>query len=813
MKDKRQFIYDMCKEAAEKKGIWSQEVEDRLNHELEIISDKGFEDYFLIIQEMIQWAKSQGILVGPGRGSAAGSMVAYLMGITKINPLKYDLYFERFLNPARPDFPDIDTDFQATRRPEVFAHMKERYGEDRTCQISTYSRFHIKQVLRDLCRIFDVPMDVSNKISKEIPEGAKTLKEAMKSSKVKQFLNSHPKIRDLAEDIQGSIRQRSVHAAGLVITPRPISEFMASERVKGQLCSAFDMVAIDMLGILKVDILSLRTLDVIAKALELAGLGEDDLPEEFEDPEVYKVFQEGRTLGVFQFESQLLTGMAQELHISDFKTLYAATTIARPGPLHSGETKKYIARHNKKQKVTYLDDYMKPITEETYGLLLYQEQTMKTSVSLANFAAQQAEKLRKLISKSKGIEALDEYMNMFIDGCVDNSIDKSVAEEIWNVIRESGAYSFNKSHAVSYSAVSYWCAWLKTYYPKEFLTALMVYEEDEIQEKAVRELREAGYKVKSPDINASKESVRIDKDDGNIYMGLSDIEGVGAKAVEEICLHQPYESFDGFLSSVKRRKVNSKVVKNLICAGAFDKFDRRDRLFYSVSDEEPREWGDKEVVERQNAVLDMPSSKPLIDFYECPYDDRTKIVPMKEIDFTQKIDEIWVKGVITNGSTRKSNRPEILPNASMMAYFDLDDGTRKTNCFVAPETLSIFENILSDAEPVLIKAHTFGKKDQLYVDGAVSLEHEELNIPTFMKYLNAKRAGDISKVMSPGMVSVVSSASYTISKNSKAYARVTFDGDGQYLWFDLDAKPICPGEIFVWESKKEPFMNVHERIQ
>jgi DNA polymerase III alpha subunit len=430
---------------------------------------------------------------------------------------------------------------------------------------------------------------------------------------------------------------------------------------------------------------------------------------------------------------------------------------------------------------------------------------MRIAVEFAGFSMVEAEKLRKIIGKSKGVEAIDKYKTKFIQGAKENKIKEEIAQEVWDIIRESGAYSFNKSHAVSYSAISYWCAWLKQYYPKEFLTALMVYEEDEMQDKAVRELRELGYEVLPPNINISKQSVSIGKD-GKIYMGISDVEGIGQKATDEILLYQPYSSFDDFISKVQKRKVNSKVVKNLIQAGAFDEFGRRDQHYYTFSSEDYEEWDIKEMMKRQNMVLDMPAEKPLIEFYEDKFEQHINITPMKEIDFNEERKEVWVKGVISDYTLRDSNGPEVLPSANKMVFFKIDDGTRKTECFVSPEQQLLFGKMLGEAEPVIIKAHVFPGYDKLYVDGVINLAHEEWNVPVFMKYVEGREVKEGN---------VVISCSYHVSKSSnKPYARVALEGEpDDWLIFDLDNDPICAGEIVVWSYNKQPFMEVEKRIK
>lgn len=814
-----QSSYDELIKQVEKNRIkidnWDDNYEKRLNYELEIIENKGFEDYFLILQSSVQWARDNGILVGPGRGSSAGSLVAFLLGITMIDPLKYDLMFERFLNPSRPDLPDIDVDFQASRRGEVFDQIRATYGDGNTCFISTFSKFHAKQAIRDLCRIFDIPMKTAAKLGSAVPNNVKTMDDAMKIREVSDFMERNPEIYNLSRRLEGAIRQRSIHPAGIIITPGPLSNYIAIEKVKGEHCSCFDMDAIDYLGLLKIDVLSLRTLDVIARALELTGLKYTDLPLDPTDDKVFNIFREGLTLGVFQFESSLLTGMSKKLQISDFKTLYAATTIARPGPLHSGETKKYIKRHLGEARVEYLTPELEPITSETYGLLLYQEQTMKVAVQLAGFSEAESETLRKIIGKSKGKGVMDEYRDKFISGCIDNGIKQKLADKLWSILRESSKYSFNKSHAVAYSLVSYWCAWLKAYHPKEFLVALMEFESDDIQGNATRELRELGYSVLPPDINRSEGSVRI-SDDGEIYMGLSDVAGVGEKAVEEILANQPFRSFDDFMGRVQKRRANSRVVRNLIQAGAFDSFSRRDVLFYTLDDEPYQEWDDEEMIKRQMMVLDMPASTPLIDHYDNPYERQVNITPIRDIDFTEKIPDVWVKGILLDFSKRKSANTKLqdfFGEVHQMGYFYVDDGTKKTECFIAPEQLVLYEESIVEGDPVLLKCHTYGKTEKLYVDAVVNLHLLDKINPTLKEYLEDRRELKVENVpIGNYHVDVISSANYQTSKNGKNYARILFESGEEGLCFNLTRDIFRTGEILCWRSNKKPFVNIVKRI-
>jgi DNA polymerase-3 subunit alpha len=786
----------MLKKLCLKNSILKQEeYQDRFQKEFEVISEKGFEDYFLILKDVVDWARSQGILVGPGRGSSGGSLIAYLLGITKIDPLKYDLMFERFLDSSRMDLPDVDVDFQASRRPEVFDYIKNKYGEEYVCQIMTFSKFHVKQVFRDLARIHDIDVKEVNLLAKKIPPMVRTLEEAQEIPEVQHFLSSYPQIKSLAPNLEGAIRQRSIHAAGIIITPKPILNYMSVEKMKGNYYSCFDMDVIDKLGLLKIDILSLRTLDVIAKALELIGLTEKDLPLECDDEKVYEIFQNGNTLGLFQFETTLLTGLSKKLQIKDFITLYTTTAIARPGPLHSGETDRYIKRHLGEESFSYLHDTMKSITSETYGLLVFQEQIMRLSQSFSGFTGIEANRLRKVIGKSKGVEEIDKFRDKFMDG----AIEKATGEQLWEIIREAGAYSFNKSHSVAYSMISYWCAWLKTYYPKEFLVALMNFEEDEVQADAVRELRDLGTKVKAPDINLSQKATSLQDDE--VYMGFQDIENCGEKAVEEIINNQPYTSFEDFLARVQKRKVNVRVVRSLIQAGCFDKFERRDKLYYSITDEEKTEWDDQEMLRRQVMFLDMPTEKPLIDYYEIPY-QHLNITLLKDIDFSQKKYQLWVKGVILD---LKVNKVE----GGATANFFIDDGTKRVLCYLNCEQHKIYKDRLSEGAPVIALTHIYGTAERLTIDGLINITNLHPLSP-IEKLAKNGRKGELTTEGGDVIVSV----EYRTSKKGKRYVSLVFDGDDEpWLGFNQIVRMnyFEPGEIVTWNSNKKPFINIESR--
>lgn len=816
--DNKELLRHLCIEGAVKRDLCLKgKYGERLEYELGIIFDKGFEDYFLMVAGIVDWARKQEILIGVGRGSAVGSLVAYLLGITQINPLEYGLLFERFLNPARADNPDIDTDYQASRRGEVIKHVQEVYGQDHVAQIKTCSLFKPKVLIRDLGRILNIPLDEVNMLSRKIrDEPFNSWEEATENKDVQSFVKKYPKVGELAPRLEGCIRQNGTHAAGLCITPKPINEYMGIEKVKGRLCTSLPMQDLDALRFIKQDVLGLKTLDVIKKTLDMAGLSESDLPLEFDDPLVYRnIFQRGNTLGVFQFETSLLTNLSTKLKINDFETLYATTTIARPGSLRSGEAEVYIRRHLGEETVNFATSLLEPITKETYGLILFQEQVMETVSKLGGLELTEAEKVRKLVSKSKGSDALDVYREKFLQGCDVNGIDEGVSKSIWEILRQSGAYSFNKSHAVAYSAISFQTAFLKTYYPREFLTALIGVEEGDTIVQSIRELRELGYDVEQPDVNLSEEKATIFGNNG-MRMGLSDVNAVSTKAVEEIIKNQPYNSFDDFMLRTKRRKVNTIALKNLIQAGAFDRFGKREDFYYTVAyTERKHDWNEEEKTLREEGSMTFSSEKGLISFYENPLDEYIETTKLKDIDWNEKADEVWVKGIITEIKTKKSNTATLCKAVGIkpeMAFVKIDDATNIKEGFVAPEVLHYYKGTLKEGEPFLIKAHVFGGRTKLYVDAVIGLRDFDPYSEIAM-YAKDGRKEALSKIEKKSEnIGTVMNANYRTSKNGNNYINITLRGGLQGLCFHPLKEVLKAGDIIAFSSDKAPFINIEEII-
>jgi len=801
------FLY-LCKEGAKKRNINLEDpiYKNRFKHELEVIKEGNLIDYHLIVQDMINWAKKEGIMVGLSRGSSAGSLICYLLGITGVDPLKYGLIFERYLSRARfktkSGQADIDVDYMASRRDEVFDYLKEKYGNDCVARVPNLVRYHVKQAIRDLSRVNKIPISEVNIVTKKIPNGI-SLEEAMEIPEVKKFCNKYPEVGEILPELYGTIKMRSIHAGAVVVSDKPIEEYASIERVSQTDCICFDKDALESIGFVKYDCLSLKILDVLARTLDLIKetTGEKiELPTEFEDKKVYEtIFQKGLTLGVHQFESQLLTNTAKKLQINDFNTLVDCTSIIRPGTLRSGDADKYIKRKLGEEEVTYQHPLLEPILKNTQGIIIYQEQQMKIANQVAGMPLEETEILRKLISKSKGVQALDEYKDKFIKGCIVNDVSEEVANEIWQSIREAANYSFNFSHAIGYSGISFQCAWLKTYYPKQFLTALMEFEKDEILLQAVGELRELGFNVLYPDINESKESTMI-KENGDIIFGFGDIENIGPKSVEDIIAKQPYSSFEDFMERRDTRVTNIRVIRHLIQSGAFDKFGRRDELYYRISpDEEYQEWDDREMILRQLEVLDMPPEIPLIDFYDCPFDIET--ISVNEIDWEDVQDEIYIKGVISK-----------VVHKVGYSLFNLTAEGGTINVLVGEEIVERFSPILEVGIPVLVKAHQVKDRERLYGDFILPFENYE-KYEKEIRYISGESQEQLKYLKEQGgrgEYDLVVSASTFTSKRGNKGCRIVFASGERLMSFNHE-KPIYAGDILQYHLSKHPFINIISR--
>lgn len=583
-------------------------IQERLDYELSVIAKMGWPSYFLIVADFIKWAKDNKIVVGPGRGSAAGSLVCYLSGITNLDPLKYDLVFERFLNPDRISMPDIDMDFADTRRGEVLHYVGEKYGHDHVAQIITFGTMAARAAVRDVGRVLDAPYDFCDKIAKSIPMFTK-LEEALKTvPELREMYANDPAARrllDYAKRLEGVARHSSTHACGVLITKDPLTEYVPVQYASSSdktIISQYSLHPIEDLGLLKMDFLGLKNLTIIESALKIIAntrgldIDIDSIP--LDDALTYKLFQDGETTGVFQFESSGMKRYLRELKPTEFEDIIAMVALYRPGPMEW--IPDYITGKHGRKKVAYLHPKLAPILSKTYGVAIYQEQVMQIARDLAGFSMGQADVLRKAMGK-KIASLLAEQKEKFIEGCVKNNVYQELAEKIFSFIEPFAGYGFNRSHAACYALIGYQTAYLKAHWPAEFMAALLTSDQNDTDRVAVEidECRNMGLVIMPPDINESfasftvvtpktkdNEAASLATDLRTIRFGLKAIKNVGEHIVEEIIRERkangPYQDIFDLLERIMDRDMNKKSLESLIKSGALDSFGERGQLLSNM---------------------------------------------------------------------------------------------------------------------------------------------------------------------------------------------------------------------------------------
>jgi len=576
--DADEKLRELAEKGLQRLGKASDDVyRVRVEEELSVIAAKNFASYFLVIADMINWAKDNNIMVGPGRGSAAGSLVCYALGITDVDPIKYDLLFFRFINPERNDFPDIDTDFEDRRRKEVKDYLKKKFKH--VASISTYTYFKDKGVIRDAARVFMVPLQDVNRALKSVD----TFEDYMDSPNTKEFRLKYPEVTWLAEKLRGKIRSVGVHAAGVVVAKDDIRKFApiesredAQDKVSGRIpVVAYDMDTVADIGLIKLDALGLKTLSVISDTIssikERTGKSIilSDLP--LDDSKVYSMLSEGYTKGVFQAEATPYTNLLMKMGVDKFEDLAASNALVRPGAMNTVGAA-YINRKHGREAVEYTHTIMKPFTENTYGVIIYQEQVMQACVYLGGMSWSEADKVRKIIGKKKDAKEFDQFKDQFITGA-SKHISQKKAKALWHDFEAHAGYSFNRSHAVAYSMLSYYTAWLKTYYPLEFMFSILKNENDkDARTEYLIEAKRLGLKVLLPHVNES--DLYFSLKNNAIQFGLAEIKFISDSIANKIIERRPYENYADFVqkASAKGSGINSRAVTalNSIGGAAFE---------------------------------------------------------------------------------------------------------------------------------------------------------------------------------------------------------------------------------------------------
>jgi DNA polymerase-3 subunit alpha len=747
------YLKKLCEENLPKKySKVTPEILERFNYEFEVIKKTGFASYFLIVQDFVNWAKTNGIVVGPGRGSAAGSIVAYLLNITEIDPLKYDLLFERFLNPERIQMPDIDMDFADTRRDEVVNYLRNKYGENRVAQIITFGTMASRAAVRDAGRALGLSYSFCDTVAKLIPFNA-TLDEALNN--VLELKNLYERDQDVkrlidsAKKLEGVARHASIHACGIVITREEITNYTPLQRApqdENSIITQYDMYALESLGLLKMDLLGLRNLTIIEDTLKII---EETTGEKInlstideKDKKTFELLQKAETVGVFQLESAGMRRYLKELKPTDMEDLIAMISLYRPGPMDL--IPHYIARKYGKEKITYLHPQLEPILKKTYGIAIYQEQLLQIARNLAGFTLGEADILRRAIGK-KIRSLLEAQKQKLINGMINNGISQEIAEKIWEFIEPFAEYGFNRSHSASYAQIAFRTAYLKAHYPLEFMTALMNNEAVEIERTAqlVNECRRMGIVVLPPDLNESFEKFSVVKEKNAIRFGLLAIKNVGEAIVKEIIRERkengPYKDIKDFLQRVCHKDLNKKSLESLIKAGVFDNLAERSELISNLDalleyNQEIKKLSINPQINLFSKEMSFPSlrlkktepmpleqklkyEKELLGVYisDHPvkkYEEKFKKLGLQPLS---SISERFINKTIKVGGVITEIKKLFTKNGRSMITVSLEDTTGNFEITVFPDTLE--------------KTLTFWQKDSIIIiEGRVNKNNDHLNI-------------------------------------------------------------------------------------
>jgi DNA polymerase III subunit alpha len=721
------------------------EYERRLSAEIQMIQKMRFAGYFLIVWDFIHYARAQGVPVGPGRGSAAGSLVSYALQITDVDPLQYDLLFERFLNPERVSMPDIDIDFCMRRRGEVIDYVRQTYGDKNVAQIITFGTMAAKAVLKDVGRALDMPYGDVDKIAKLVPNQLNIeLEDALKQSpQLDSMRKSDERVKEMVEiglRLEGLVRHASTHAAGVVISPRPLTEIVPLYKSnKDEITTQYDMNALERIGLLKMDFLGLTTLTVLDDAVRLIQQNrgvEVDLPSlALDDPDTYAIFSRGDTTGIFQFESHGMRDILKRYQPTRLEDLTALNALYRPGPIQGGMIDDFIARKHGKKKVTYDLPELEAILSETWGVILYQEQVMQIANRLAGFSLGDADLLRRAMGKKKP-EEMAAQREKFLNGCHGHKVPAKKAEKIFDLMAEFAGYGFNKSHSCAYALLAYHTAWLKVHYPVEFVAAMLTSETGNTDKvvKYIHEARSMGITVLPPDVNSSDMNFTPVGD--SIRFGLAAIKNVGENTVRGILQAREslgrFTSFFTFCESVDTRLLNKRVLESLVRAGALDGLGANRAQMTAAIDRameraqklqraresgqhglfggagaaaaapppdvlpDVAEWPEHELLAAEYSTLGFFISGHPLDKYAGPLGD-LNAVELSSLEGRRNGEEIVVAGIIVQARPMRSRR------GARWSILTLQDRTGVIEALVFPEAFQKLEPILKAATPLLVK--------------------------------------------------------------------------------------------------------------
>ena len=832
------------KTVEEIKPLLSDEVNERIEYELGVVDKMGYNGYFLIVQDFINWGKDQGIIYGPGRGSAAGSLLAYAIKITEVNPLEYDLLFERFLNPDRISMPDIDTDIQDNRRDEVIEYCTQKYGKARVGNICTFGKMMAKNAVRDVARVLEVPYAEADRIAKLVPDPVMghhvKLKDAIKTEPdLKKEYETNPtakEVIDFAMRLEGTIRSHGVHACGVVIAPDDLVKFLPMEvSAKGPLATQFPSTQVEELGLLKMDFLGLSNLSVIQQALRIIKkvykreINMNKLP--LDDPKVFELFQRGDTTGVFQFESAGMKRYLRDLKPTKFDDLIAMNALYRPGPMQFIES--FIKRRHGEEEITYLHPGLENSLKSTYGILIYQEQFMQASKEWCGFTGGQADTLRKAVGKKK-VKLMEQVKPQFIEGAVKvGGATEEIANKFWDQLLDFANYCFNKSHAACYALVAYWTAYLKTYYPDAFMAALMTADMRWTDRLAIEmtECKRMGLRVLGPDINESYSDFATVGTTGTVRFGIAAIKGMGKALAEEVIAERDangkFKSVCDFAKRVSSSKFNKKSWESAIKTGCFDSFGDRSDLLYNLEKIQaygnkmqkdasngqtdlfgamgaaveipeveitpaPTKYSDKEQLMWERDLMGLYISAHPLDKYEAYFQEQT--MPISEIKPNIDGATVIVGGIITNV------RSLVTKSGSKMAFVKIEDKISEIEVIVFPKTFEqVGAKLVQDAVVKVTGRVNATDRDGNKIDEA-KINAEQIDVITDEELQSYESTGVQLKVPTKGVsqkprnrVSASNVSGGKPSGSGKSSAPATHFSTTA----SGDAQPIKPKKVFV----------------
>ena len=763
-----QYLTELCEQGLKKRfgDNITPEIRQRMDYELSIINKTGFAGYILIVQDFVNWAKQNRIVVGPGRGSAGGSLVSYLTNITNVDPIKHNLLFERFLNPERISMPDIDLDFADRRRDEVIKYVAEKYGQDHVAQIITFGTMAARAVIRDVGRALQYTYPYCDSLAKMIPFGM-DLSETLE--KVDEFKEKYEndqmckRLVDLAKKLEGVARHASTHACGVVISADPLTASVPLQKSTsaGQegIITQFEMHAIEDLGLLKVDFLGLKNLTIIEDTLSRIyvlhnqlKIDLDKIPED--DPKTFELLQNALSTSVFQLESSGMKNYLKQLKPTEFEDITAMVALYRPGPMQF--IPDYIARKHSKQKIEYLHPKLEPILKDTQGVCIYQEQLMKIAQEVCGFTLGEADVLRKAVGK-KIPELLHAQETKFVEGAIKNGASKKIAEELWNWILPFANYGFPKAHAAAYATIAYQTAYLKSHYPVEFMASVLTSEKADVERISflIDECQKMGVEVLPPNINESLKNFTVVPEKNQIRFGLLAIKNVGTNIVDaivaEVKNNGHFSSIGDFIHRVKSKDLNKKSMEALIKAGAFDQFEERNKLLQNlekmleIARENNKNGNSSQMglfansnVKISHAIKLEPAppasnferlnwEKELLGLYisSHPLRDFKKLFETRATAIS-KIDETFVNKKIILGGLISSVKKIITKNGKPMLFMKLEDLTGKTEIVIFPNLLERNPEALQENKIVFIAGRVDDRNGEIKI---VADDVQEILVP------------------------------------------------------------------------------------